>query len=184
MAADTAQLKEKCKKTIEAFKKDLTKIRTGRASANLLEGITVDYYGTMTPLIQLANISVPDARIIALQVYDRGAVEGVMKAIRSSDLGLNPSNDGNTVRVILPSLSEERRKELIKKLKETAEEARVALRNNRRETIDDVKEQVKDKAMNEDESKKAQEEVQKITDLFVKEVETLANQKEKEMLEV
>ncbi|MDZ4784662.1 MAG: ribosome recycling factor [bacterium] len=184
MAADTAQLKEKCKKTIEAFKKDLTKIRTGRASANLLEGITVDYYGTMTPLIQLANISVPEARIIALQVYDRGAVEGVMKAIRSSDLGLNPSNDGNTVRVILPSLSEERRKELIKKLKETAEEARVALRNNRRETIDDVKEQVKDKAMNEDESKKAQEEVQKITDLFVKEVETLANQKEKEMLEV
>ncbi len=182
--ADTAQLKESCKKTVESFKKELSKMRTGRASSSLLEGIKADYYGTMTPLNQLANISTPEPRVIAIQVYDKGAVEAIMKAIRASDLGLNPSNEGQTVRVILPSLTEERRKELIKKLKDVAEENRVFIRNHRRDAIDIIKKQVKDKAINEDESKKAQEEVQKVTDTFTKEIDTLLGQKEKEMMEV
>ncbi len=184
MSGDTAELKEKCKKTIEAFKKDLSRMRTGRASASLLEGIHVDYYGTQTPLIQLANITAPEPRLLALQVYDRNAIDPVMKSIRAADLGLNPSNEGNLVRVILPSLTEERRKDLIKKLKETGEESRVTMRNHRREIIDELKKGVKDKAMSEDDSKRTQEEVQKITDASTKEIDALLAAKEKEMLEV
>jgi ribosome recycling factor len=182
--SDAAQLKEKGKKTVEAFKKELGKMRTGRASASLLEGIRADYYGTMTPLNQMGNISTPEPRMIAIQVYDKGAVEPILKAIRTSDLGLNPSNEGQTIRVILPALTEDRRKDLIKKLKDVAEEHRVFIRNHRREAIDSVKAAVKNKAMSEDDSKRAQDELQKITDGFTKEVDVLLAAKEKEMMEV
>lgn len=181
---DAAQLKDKGKKTVEAFKKELGKMRTGRASASLLEGVRADYYGTMTPLNQMGNISTPEPRMIAIQVYDKGAIEPILKAIRASDLGLNPSNEGQTIRVILPALTEERRKDLIKKLKDVAEEHRVFVRNHRREAIDAVKAAVKNKTMSEDESKRAQEELQKITDSFTKEIDTLMAGKEKEMMEV
>lgn len=184
MSTDTAQLIDKCKKTIEAFKKELSRMRTGRANSSLLEGINVDYYGTMTPLIQLANINTPEPRLLTLQVYDRNALEPVLKAIRSSELGLNPSNEGNLVRVVLPSLTEERRKDLIKKLKEAAEDSRVTVRNHRRESIDLVKSGLKDRDISEDDSKRAQEDIQKVTDQYIKEIDTLLASKEKEMLEV
>jgi len=182
--SDAAQLKDKGKKTVEAFKRELGKMRTGRASASLLEGIKAEYYGTMTPLNQMGNISTPEPRIIAIQAYDKGAVEAIMKAIRASDLGLNPSNEGQTIRVILPALTEDRRKELIKKLKDVGEEHRVFIRNHRREAIDSVKAAVKNKAMSEDDSKRSQDELQKITDGLIKEIDVLLTAKEKEMMEV
>lgn len=182
--SDSAQLKDKGKKTVEAFKRELGKMRTGRASAGLLEGIKAEYYGTMTPLSQMGNISTPEPRLIAIQAYDKGAVEAIMKAIRASDLGLNPSNEGQTIRVILPALTEDRRKELIKKLKDVAEEHRVFIRNHRREAIDSVKAAVKNKIMSEDDSKRSQEELQKITDGFIKEIDVMLTGKEKEMMEV
>jgi len=182
--SDAAQLKDKGKKTVEAFKRELGKMRTGRASASLLEGIKAEYYGTLTPLNQMGNISTPEPRIIAIQAYDKGAVEAIMKAIRASDLGLNPSNEGQTIRVILPALTEDRRKELIKKLKDVGEEHRVFIRNHRREAIDSVKAAVKNKAMSEDDSKRSQDELQKITDGLIKEIDVLLTAKEKEMMEV
>jgi len=184
MTTDPAQLKEKCKKTIEAYKKELSRLRTGRANSSLLEGVFVDYYGTSTPLIQLGNITVPEPRMISIQVYDKGAVESVMKAIGAADLGLNPSNEGNNIRVILPSLTEERRKEMIKKLKDIAEDNRITVRNHRREANDVIKQQVKDKEISEDDSKRLQDDVQKATDQFIKEIDSLLTQKEKEMMEV
>jgi ribosome recycling factor len=182
--SDAAQLKDKGKKTVEAFKRELGKMRTGRASASLLEGIKAEYYGTMTPLNQMGNISTPEPRIIAIQAYDKGAVEAIMKAIRASELGLNPSNEGQTIRVILPALTEDRRKELIKKLKDVGEEHRVFIRNHRREAIDSVKAAVKNKTMSEDDSKRSQDELQKITDGLIKEIDVLLTAKEKEMMEV
>lgn len=182
MSDELANLESKSKKTIEAFKKELSRMRTGRASSAMLEGIQVDYYGTRTPLIQLGMINVPEPRQITIQVYDGGAVEAVEKAIHEANLGLNPSREGTLVRLNIPPLTEERRKEFIKKLHKEAEDVRVAIRNHRRDSNEVIKTKEKDKAISQDESRKLMERIQASTDKFIKEVDSMLAQKEKEMM--
>ncbi len=170
-------------KAIEAFKRDLSRIRTGRASPALLEGIKVDYYGTAMPLNQVASISVPESRLITIQPWDANVLPEIEKAILKSDLGLTPTNDGKVIRVSVPPLTEERRKELVKLVKKMAEECRVAIRNIRRDAIERFKTMKKDKEISEDEFFKLQDEVQKITDDHIKTVDEVLEQKEKEILE-
>jgi ribosome recycling factor len=184
MAANFAEFDSKCKKTIEHFKKDLGRLRTGRAAPSLLDGLQVDYYGSHVPLIQLGMVNAPEARLLTIQVYDANACEAIEKAIQQSDLGLNPSRDGSLIRIVVPPLNEERRKDIIKKLHKMAEDVRVSLRNHRREVIDDIKKKEKGKEMSADDSRRGQEEVQKITDKHTKEIDVLLAGKEKEMMEV
>lgn len=159
-------------------------VRTGRASISLLDGIKVDYYGTPTPLNQLATLHVPDPSLITAQPWDVSQIGAMEKAIRASDLGLNPSNDGKIIRIPIPPLTEERRKELVKYLHHMAEDHRVAVRNIRRDANDAVKKLLKDKAISEDQDRRAHDEIQKITDDFIKRVEQVAKAKEKEVLEI
>ena len=184
MSGKFENLEQKCKKTIEHFKRDLGRIRTGRANANLLEGVNVDYYGTSVPILQLGMISAPEPRLVTVQVYDANAVESVEKAIHQSDLGLNPSRDGSLIRINIPALTEDRRKELIKKLHKMSEETKVALRNHRRDSIDELKKQEKSKEISADELRRGQDEIQKITDKHQSGIDALLVVKEKEMLEV
>ena len=184
MSTPFAVLEDSCKKTIEHFKKELGRMRTGRANGSVLEGIVVEYYGSQVPLIQLGMINTPEPRLITVQVYDQGAVEAIEKAITQSDLGLNPSRDGTLLRMQIPALTEERRKDLIKKLHKTAEENRVVLRNHRRDTLDVLKKQEKDKAISADDLRRGQDQVQKIVDKYIAEIDVLLGSKEKEMLEV
>ncbi len=170
-------------KAIEAFEKDLSHVRTGRASAALLDSITVDYYGTAMPLNQVASISVPESRLITIQPWDNNILSDIEKAILSSDLGLTPSNDGKLIRVSVPPLTEERRKELVKLIKKMAEDCRVAIRNVRRDAIEKLKAQKKAKEISEDEMYKLQDEVQKLTDNHIKKVEEILGKKEKEIME-
>lgn len=181
---NTAELKDKCEKTVEQFKKELGKMRSGRASASLIEGLKVDYYGSPVPLQQLGSISVPEPRMLTVQVFDASAADGIEKAILQSDLGLNPSRDGNLIRITVPALTEERRKQVIKQLHKEAEDFRVTVRNHRREAIDLLKKQQKNKEISEDDLRKAQESVQKVTDQHVAEIDKLLEEKEKEMMEV
>lgn len=178
------ELKTKSDATIEHFRKELGRMRTGRASTGLLEGLTVDYYGSQVPLMQLGLISTPEARLVTVQVYDSGAVESVDKAIRQSDLGLNPSIEGNLLRINIPALTEERRKDLVKSLHKLAEESKIALRNHRRDMIDILKKQEKAKEISNDDLHRGQDDIQKITDQYIKDIEELLEQKEKEMMEV
>ncbi|MGL5329269.1 MAG: ribosome recycling factor [Peptostreptococcaceae bacterium] len=178
------QLEAKMAKTIDALKYEYTTIRTGRANAQMLDKIRVDYYGTPTPVNQVAAISVPEARTLMISPWDKSAMAEIEKAIRNSDLGLNPSNDGQIIRISVPALTEERRKELAKKAHKVAEEFKVRLRNERRDANEDIKKLQKDGELTEDESKKAQDEVQKITDKFIKEVDAVASAKEKDIMEV
>ncbi|ATA25042.1 ribosome recycling factor [Brenneria goodwinii] len=171
---------EKC---VEVFKNQISKIRTGRASPSILDGIQVEYYGSATPLRQLANIVVEDSRTLAITVFDRTLGPAVEKAIMSSDLGLNPSSASSVIRVPLPPLTEERRKDLIKVVRGEAEQGRVSVRNVRRDANDKLKAQLKDKAISEDEERRAQEEVQKLTDLYIKKVDTALAEKESELME-
>jgi ribosome recycling factor len=184
MAINISELDTKCKKTVEHFKKELVKFRTGRASAGLLDGIHVDYYGSMVPLISLGMVNAPEPRMITIQVYDGSACEAIEKAVRQADLGLNPSRDGSLIRISIPALNEERRKELIKKLGKMAEEERVVIRNHRREILDDLKKREKAKEFSTDDLKRATEEIQKVTDKFIKEIDGAVASKEKELLEV
>lgn len=184
MSGQFTAFEQKCKATIEHFKREMGRTRTGRASSSMLEGVHVDYYGSQVPLIQLGLINTPEPRLITVQVYDAGAAESVEKAIRNADLGLNPSRDGSLIRVSIPALTEDRRKELIKKLHKMAEETRVALRNLRREVIDEIKKREKNKEISADDLRRQQEEVQKITDRHVSEVDTLLAAKEKDMMEL
>lgn len=177
-------LEEKCRKTVEHFKRELSRVRTGRANASILEGLHADYYGASTPIQQLGMINVPEPRLITIQVYDGSAVEAIEKAIRSSELGLNPGRDGNLIRIAIPPLTEERRKELVKKLHKLTEENRVILRNHRRDAMELLKKQLKEKTISEDDNKRAQEEVQKSTDKSIAELDKLLAVKEKEVLEV
>ena len=177
-------LKDECDKTIEHFKKEMGRMRTGRANTALLEGINVDYYGSSVPLTQLGLVNAPEPRLVTVQVYDQGAVESVEKAILQSDLGLNPARDGNLIRINIPALTEERRKDLIKKLHKEAEDTRISLRNHRRDANDIYKKKVKDKEMSEDDSRRGQDEVQKVTDTYSKQVDSLLQAKESEMMEV
>ena len=184
MAGKYNDLDAKCKKTAEHFKIELGRLRTGRANSAILEGVTVEYYGSQVPLIQLGMINTPEPRLITVQVYDGGASEAVEKAIRSAELGLNPMREGNLIRINIPALTEERRKDLVKKLHKLGEENKVFIRNHRREALDDVKKQEKEKKLSQDDSKRAQDEIQKITDKFIADLESLQNAKEKEMMEV
>jgi ribosome recycling factor len=175
---------QKMGKSIEAFKNDLAKVRTGRAHTGLLDHITVDYYGTPTPLNQVAKVILMDARTIGVTPFEKKMIQGVEKAIRESDLGLNPATSGDTVRVPMPSLTEERRKELIKVVKHEAENARVAVRNLRRDAIHHLKEALKKKEVSENDERRAQDDVQKLTDRYIGEIDKLLHQKEAELMAV
>ncbi|OPL08373.1 MAG: ribosome recycling factor [delta proteobacterium ML8_F1] len=177
-------LKEKMEKTIRVLKDELHSIRAGRANPALLDHVVVDYYGTPTPIHQIANISVPEARMLVVQPYDPSAMGDIEKAILTSDLGINPSNDGKIIRLVLPVLTEERRKDLVKVVKKIGETSKVALRNERREANDILKKMEKDKEITEDNLKSAEEEVQKMTDHYSGVVDHLIQQKEVEILEV
>ncbi len=163
---------------------EFAKLRTGRASTSLVEDISVDYYGTPTPIMQLASVSIPDSRTITIQPWDRNAFSDIEKGIMRSDLGLNPVNDGKVIRISIPPLTEERRKELVKIAKKYTEEAKVALRNVRRDLNDALKKLEKDKEISEDEMHKGQDDVQKLTDDFVKKCDNAFTEKEKEILEI
>ena len=184
MAINLGDFEQKCKASIEHFKQDLTKIRTGRASSSMLDVVHVDYYGSSVQLKTLAMINTPEPRLIVVQVYDASAADAVEKAIKHADLGFNPAREGNLIRISVPALTEDRRKELIKKLHKMGEDAKIVVRNLRRDVIDAVKKQQKGGEVSEDESRKGQESVQKITDKYTAEIETLLTQKEKEMMEV
>lgn len=172
------------KGVIEATKREFAAVRTGRANASILDRVHVEYYGTETPLTQLANISVPEPRMIVIQPWDKSVFAAVEKAILKSDLGLNPSNDGSVIRLMIPQLTEERRKELVKLVKKEAEEKRVVVRNLRRDTNEKLKALEKDAKVPEDEIKKGIEDVQKLTDRFIQEIDKLMENKEQEIMEV
>lgn len=175
---------ERMEKSISALKSQFSKIRTGRAHPSLLDGIVVSYYGVDTPLKQVANVHAEDSRTLALTVFDKSATQAVEKAIMQSDLGLNPMSAGTTIRIPLPPLTEERRKDLIKVVRNEAEQGRVAIRNIRRDANSDIKELLKEKEISEDESRAGEENVQTITDKFIKKVDELLADKEKELMEV
>ena len=175
---------ERMQASIEALKKKFASVRTGRASLSLLDGLTVDYYGTPTPIQQLASLSLPDSRQIAIQPWEQKIIPEIEKAIMKSDLGLTPMNDGKLIRINIPVLTEERRKQLVKVVKKEAEDAKVAVRNIRRDVNEELKKLEKEKHVSEDEIKKEHDEVQKITDSFVKKVDELLEHKEKEIMEV
>jgi ribosome recycling factor len=178
------KLTQRMDKTIEALKRDLAGIRTGRASLSIFDGITVDYYGTPTPINHLATLSIPESRLITIQPWDPKMISEIEKAIQKSDLGLNPSNDGKIIRVAIPPLTEERRKEIVKQVHKRGEEAKIALRNIRRDTNDEVKKIEKEQHLSEDETKRSIEEVQKITDSYIKKVDEIIAHKEAEVMEV
>ncbi len=175
---------ERMKKTVASLKDDFAAVRTGRASASLFDKLRVDYYGEKTPLAQVANISIPEARLIVVQPWDRSMISEIEKAIRTSELSLNPSNDGKVIRIAIPSLTEERRKELAKHAKALAEEKRVAIRNIRRDCNDELKASLKDGELTEDDEARAAEDLQKLTDSYIKEINRLLEDKEKEIMEV
>jgi len=175
---------EKMNKTIGILKKELVSLRAGRANPAMLDRITVEYYGVETPLNQLANISAPEPRVITIQPWDAKSISLIEKAILKSDLGITPSNDGKIIRLVVPQLTEERRKELVKLVKKMGEEAKVAIRNTRRDANDSLKKLKKDNKITEDELKKAEEEMQKCTDKAIKEVDKILEAKEKEIMEV
>lgn len=177
------EIEKKMEHSLEAFARDLRGIRTGRASASLLDGIKISCYGTFSPLRQVASISTPDSQMIMVQPWDKSIIPDVERAILESELGLNPSNDGNAVRIPIPPLTEERRRELVKIVKKNSEESKVAVRNIRREGIDTIKRMEKNKEISEDGLRKAQDHIQKITDKFIKNVDDMLSKKENEILQ-
>jgi len=185
MIADIKKTAEqKMRKTVEALKTDLAKVRTGRAHTGLLDHIMVDYYGTSTPIPQVGNVTLIDARTIAVSPWDKKMAPAIEKAIRDSDLGLNPAAMGETVRVPMPALTEERRKDLIKVVRHEGENARVAVRNVRRDAIQHLKELLKQKKVAEDEERRAQDDVQKLTDRSIADIDKLLQQKEADLMAV
>ncbi len=185
MSSETlASAERKMGRAIEAMERDLNGVRTGRASTSLVERITVDYYGTQTPLNQLAGISVPEAHQIVIQPWDRGVLGAIEKAIQKSDVGLVPNVDGTVVRLNIPPLTEERRKELVRVVHKRMEEARVEIRNLRREAADELKKEERDGSVGSDEAHRALETVQKLTDRFIADVDRIGSHKEQEVLEV
>jgi ribosome recycling factor len=176
--------RDRMQKTIETLERDYKRLRTGRASISLVDGIKVDYYGSATLLNQLATLTIPEPRTIMIQPWDSSVIGEVEKAILKSDLGLTPSNDGKVIRITIPPLTQERRRELVKVIKKKAEEAKVAVRNVRRDANEMLKDLKKEKEISEDEQVKAQEETQKITDDFIKKIDSVYSTKEKEILEI
>lgn len=176
--------KERMTKSVEALKTQMSKVRTGRAHPSLLDGIKVNYYGADTPLNQLANITAEDSRTLAITVFDKSTTQAVEKAIMTADLGLNPASAGTVIRVPLPPLTEERRRDLVKIVRAEAEQGRVAVRNIRRDANSDIKELLKEKEITEDDDRKAQDDIQKLTDEAIKKVDELLAAKEAELMEV
>jgi len=181
---EIAQIRRRMDKAVDDLRKELAAIRTGRASISILDHIQVDYYGTATPVNQVAQLAAPDATLITVQPYDASLVGPVEKAIRASDLGLNPSNDGRLIRIPIPPLTEERRKTLAKHVHKVLEEHRTAVRNIRRDGNEHMKKMLKDKAISEDDEKKSLDEIQKLTDDYVKKLEEVAKAKEAEIMKV
>ena len=178
------KLQAQMDKTIEALKYEFSTIRAGRANAQMLDKIRVDYYGTPTPINQIGSISVPETRTLVINPWDKSAMKEIEKAIMNSDLGLNPTNDGDVIRLNVPALTEERRVELTKKAKKAAEEFKVRIRNERRDANDKLKKMQKDGEITEDELKRGQEDVQKLTDKYIKEIDSLLAVKEKDIMAV
>ena len=176
--------RQRMQKAIETLKKDFSRLRTGRASTTLVEDVLVDYYNTPTPLNQLASISVPDSRTITIQPWDRNSFSDVEKAIMKSDLGLNPINDGKIIRISIPPLTEERRKDLAKVAKKNTEDAKIAVRNVRRDGNETLKKMKNDKNITEDDQRKGQEKIQELTDSFTAKADQLLEEKEKEIMEI
>ncbi|CCF27356.1 ribosome recycling factor [Leuconostoc citreum] len=181
MAFDLTDAKSRMQGAQDALQRELTSIRTGRANPHILDRIEVEYYGAMTPLNQVASISVPEARVLLITPFDKTALEEIIRAINMSDLGLNPSSDGNIVRLMIPQMTEEGRKDLAKQVKAEAEKAKVSVRNVRRDAMDSVK---KDKEMPEDDVRKAENDIQKLTDNNIKAIDDIASEKEKELLTI
>jgi len=175
---------DKMKKAVTSFQRELSTLRAGRASPALVEKLEVEYYGVPTPLNQIAGISAPEPRLLVIQPWDKNSIGDIEKAILKSDLELNPNNDGNVIRLNIPQLTEERRKELVKFVRKKAEDSRVAIRNLRREANDTLKAQEKESEISEDEKKRSQDKIQKLTDKYIEEIEEVMNQKEKEIMEV
>lgn len=178
------EAENKMKKTIEIYKDDLKSIRAGRANPALLDQISIDYYGVKTPLKQTANVSAPEPRLLVIQPWDVSLIPTIEKAILKSELGLNPSNDGKVIRLPIPPLTEERRKELVKLVKKYCENAKISIRNIRRETIDSIKKMEKNKEISEDDRKAAENEIQKITDNYIEMIDELTSKKEEELIEL
>lgn len=174
----------KMRKTVEVLSKELAAVRTGRASPALVEHIRVDYFGVPTPVQQVAGVSVPDPKMILIQPWDRGILGAIEKAILKSDLGLNPVNDGNVIRLPIPPLTEERRKDLVKMVRKRVEEGRIALRNVRRDAMEEFRKLEKDKEISADDSKRAQDQLQKLTNAFTAEIDKVGQSKEAELLEI
>jgi len=171
-------------KAVDALKKDFTKVRTGRASVSLLDDIRVDYYGTPTPLNQVGTLTVPEPRLITIQPWEKNLIGAIEKAILKSDLGLNPTSDGQLVRIAIPPLTEDRRKEMVKMVKKMCEETKIAIRNVRRDANDSLKKLEKDKEISEDELKRGEKDIQDLTDKFVKKADEVVAVKEKEIMEI
>ena len=178
------QTEEKMQKTIENIHYELNKFRTGKASAAILDGVKVNYYGSIVPLKQSANISVPEARLITIQPWDKSMINEIEKAILKSDLGLTPMNDGNIIRLPIPQLTEERRLDLVKQAKRLGEEAKISIRNSRRDANEKIKKLEKDHKISEDDSHKTQDEIQKLTDDYISKVDEILKKKESDIMEI
>lgn len=181
---DYSKIQEKMDKTINVYKENLSEIRAGRANPAILNKIKIDYYGTPTPINQVAGVSVPEARLIVIQPWDASILKEIEKAILTSDIGINPNNDGKLIRLVFPELTEERRKDLVKEIKKMAEEAKVAIRSSRRDGLDEFKKKQKDLEITEDDLKVAENDIQKLTDKKIEEIENITSNKEKEIMTV
>ena len=181
---DYTGIKEKMEKSISVFSEKLSEVRAGRANPAILNKVKIDYYGTPTPINQVAGVSVPEARLIVIQPWDASVLKEIEKAILASDIGINPNNDGKVIRLAFPELNEERRKELVKDIKKMAEEAKVAIRAIRRDGMDEAKEQQKNSEITEDELKLAENEIQKLTDKYIEEIDQVLDKKEKEIMSI
>lgn len=177
-------IEEKMDKTISVFSENLSEVRAGRANPAILNKVKIDYYGTPTPINQVAGVSVPEARLIVIQPWDASVLKEIERAILASDIGINPNNDGKVIRLSFPELNEERRKELVKEIRKTAEEARVAVRSIRRDGIDEFKKKQKDSEITEDDLHTAEEQIQKITDKKIEEIDSILANKEKEIMSI
>ncbi|MBE6624200.1 MAG: ribosome recycling factor [Ruminococcaceae bacterium] len=184
MKLDTKQFEAKMQKSIEAYKNELDTVRAGRANPNILSRVMVDYYGTPTPVNQIGSVSCPDARTIVIQPWDSTTLKGIEKAILASDIGITPANDGKVIRLSFPQLTEDRRKELKKQVSKLGEDAKVAIRNIRRDAIDAAKDMKKNNEMTEDEQKASEKSVQDLTDKYIKEIDVITASKEKEIMEI
>ncbi len=184
MKLDTKQFETKMQKSIEAYKNELDTVRAGRANPNVLSRVMVDYYGSPTPVNQIGTVSCPDARTIVIQPWDATTLKGIEKAILASDIGITPANDGKVIRLSFPQLTEDRRKELKKQVSKLGEDAKVAIRNIRRDAIDAAKDMKKNSEMTEDEQKASEKSVQDLTDKYIKEIDVITASKEKEIMEI